>query len=290
MLIFASKHPRWVSLGTMALVLIFGTSVLRAISPAPRLHRNQIAFGGSAAHPIVLDASFPLTGRPVPALIVVHGGGWEAGDRRTYINPLLSLLEGSPYAWFSIDYRLAPADPYPAAVDDVREAVRWIHAHAAEFKVDAKRLALVGESSGGHLVSLVGALESDKLAGVVPFYGIHDFESWFAANGAVHRNAGQFLGVTAVDATTLPRIREASPVTHLHEGMPPYLLIHGETDPGVPLSQSQEMCEKMRARGLKCELFVVPGAGHGMETWEKTPEFRAWKAPFLAWLAKLFAR
>lgn len=256
----------------------------------PRLHRNQIPYAGTADAPLVLDASYPMQAEPVPAVIVVHGGGWEAGDRRTYINPLLALLEASPYAWFSIDHRLAPAHPYPAAVQDVRAAVHWVHSHSAEFGVDPRRIFLVGESSGGHLVSLVGALEGAKLAGVVPFYGIHNFEPWILVDGAVRRNAGQFLGIRAMDATTLPRIREASPVNHVHEAMPPYLFIHGEADAGVPYAQSEEMCRAMKAKGAGCTVFVLRGAGHGMENWERHPQHRGWKPVFLEWLAKQAGR
>jgi alpha-L-fucosidase 2 len=238
----------------------------------------------------VLDASFPMQGEAHPAVIVVHGGGWEAGDRRTYVNPLLALLESSPYVWFSIDHRLAPAHPYPAALEDVRAAIRWVHAHRAEFRVDPGRIFLVGESSGGHLVSLAGALESDKLAGVVPFYGIHNFENWLLAEGTVRRNAGQFLGVRAMDAQTLPRIREASPVNHVHAAMPPYLCIHGEKDAGVPFTQSEEMCKAIQAKGGACQVFLLRGAGHGMENWERDPAHTAWKPVLLEWLAKRAAR
>jgi alpha-L-fucosidase 2 len=267
------------------------TAVAQAQGPAqPRLHRNQIPFAGTPESPLVLDASVPMQGETRPAVIVVHGGGWEAGDRRTYVNPLLELLESSPYAWFSIDHRLAPAHPYPAALEDVRAAIRWVHAHRTEFGVDPERIFLVGESSGGHLVSLAGALESKHLAGVVPFYGIHNFENWLMAEGSVRRNAGQFLGVRAIDAQTLPRIREASPVNHVHPAMPPYLCIHGERDAGVPFAQSEEMCKAIQAKGGACQVFLLRGAGHGMENWERDPAHAAWKPVLLEWLAKQAAR
>lgn len=280
-----------VVLGFLATIgpLVWGQS-----SPQPRHYRNQIQFAGGADDALVLDASFPMSRLPgrgpaAPAVIVVHGGGWEAGDRRTYISPLLTLLESSPYAWFSVDYRLAPQHPYPAAVEDVQAAVAWVREHARELGVDPARLFLVGESSGGHLVSLVGALDrasprNARLAGVVSFYGIHDFESWIVSNGSLRRNAALFLAVSTFGPETLPRIREASPVNHIHARMPPYLLIHGQNDPGVPLAQSEEMCRRMTAGGASCELFVLPGAGHGMENWERQPGLDAWKPRLVEWL------
>ncbi|MDZ7637104.1 MAG: alpha/beta hydrolase [Bryobacterales bacterium] len=272
----------------VALAAIAFFHAAQAAPRQPRLHRNQIPFAGTPAQPLVLDASYPITGDSVPAVIVVHGGGWEAGDRRTYVNPLLALLEDSGYAWFSIDHRLAPAHPYPAALEDVQAAIAWVHAHAGEFHIDPNRIVLAGESSGGHLVSLAGALDEARLSGVVSFYGIHNFENWLAVDGAVRKNAGQFLGVSRIDDFTLPRIRAASPVNHVHPAMPPYFLIHGEADGGVPLAQSEEMCRAMRKARATCELFVLPGAGHGMENWEREPALHVWKAQFLAWLNRLW--
>lgn len=278
----------------LGLLVTMGPLVWGQSSPQPRFYRNQIRFAGGADDALVLDASVPMSRLPgralaAPAVIVVHGGGWEAGDRRTYISPLLTLLESSPYAWFSVDYRLAPKHPYPAAVEDVQAAVAWVREHARELGVDSARLFLVGESSGGHLVSLVGALDrasprNARLAGVVSFYGIHDFESWIVSNGSLRRNAAQFLAVSSVGPETLPRIREASPVNHIHARMPPYLLIHGQNDPGVPVAQSEEMCRRMAAGGASCELFVLPGAGHGMENLERQPGLDAWKPRLVEWL------
>lgn len=180
-----------------------------------REQRNQIEFparGGT----LLMDASFPATGAPVPAIIVVHGGGWEAGDRRTYVGPLLHWLEQSPYAWFSVDYRLAPAHPYPAAVEDVQDALTWIHRNAAQFRVDPTRLVLAGESSGGHLVSLVGVTTGTPLAGVISFYGIHNFTTWFGPDNPPRRNAALFLQLDARPLREQPAlakaiVRQASP-------------------------------------------------------------------------------
>lgn len=281
------QFPRvlhWVAL--VALAGLLGPAVLAQ----PRVHRNGVVYKMVAGEPLVFDASVPMVSDGAAAVIVVHGGGWEAGDRRTYVNPLLRLLEDSAYAWFSIDYRLAPAHPFPAATEDVEAAVRHIHGRAGEFGIDPSRVVLIGESSGGHLASLAGARDQGLLAGVVSFYGIHNFETWWRQRGGVPRNSGLFLEVSEVDADAIDRAREASPVTFVHAGMPPFLLIHGDQDEGVPLAQSEEMCRRVRSAGGNCEMYVVTGAGHGMENWEENPLFHGWKPRLREWLGAVFSR
>ena len=93
---------------------------------------------------------------PFAAVILVHGGGWSNGSKQAeFIKPLFPVLDGSGLAWFSIDYRPSPKYRHPAAAEDVEQAIRYVKNHAREFRVDPNRLALMGESAGGHLVALV---------------------------------------------------------------------------------------------------------------------------------------
>src|SRR5258708_17420245 len=106
---------------------------------------------------LTLDAYVPEGDGPFPAAILVHGGGFTRGDKQTYVKPLFDALTEASFAWFTINYRLSPKFKYPAAVDDVEAAIRYVKSHAAQYKVDPTRIALIGESAGGHLVSMVGA-------------------------------------------------------------------------------------------------------------------------------------
>ena len=100
-----------------------------------------------------MDAHIPQGRGPFAAVILVHGGGWSGGSKQAaFIKPLFPVLDGSGLAWFSIDYRLAPKYQHPAAAEDVEQAIRYVKTHAREFRVDPNRLALMGESAGGHLV------------------------------------------------------------------------------------------------------------------------------------------
>ena len=123
-----------------------------------------------------LDAHIPEGSGPFPAVIVVHGGGFTGGNKQVYVTPILEPLSRGGFAWFSIDYRLAPKYPFPAAIEDIDRAIEFVKAHAAEYKIDPERIALLGESAGGHLVSYVGTQTDPRfsVAAVVSFYGPHN--------------------------------------------------------------------------------------------------------------------
>jgi alpha-L-fucosidase 2 len=154
--------------------------------------------------------------------------------------------------------------------------------------VDYRRIALIGESAGGHLVSYVGARNRGRarIAAVVSMYGIHDFVSACVAWKAVPVEVFQLFGIRTIDAETAPVLIKASPVTYVRAGMPPFLLIHGSKDEDVPHQQSVEMCEKMNAVGARCELVTLEGAPHGMDHWEPHPEFLWYKKALVDWLKK----
>ncbi len=237
---------------------------------------------------LTLDAWMPEGKGPFPAVIVVHGGGFTAGDKQTYVKPLFDPLTRGGFAWFTINYRLAPKYRFPAAAEDVERAVHYVKSHAKEYKVDSKRIALMGESAGGHLVSFVGAQNKPKarVAAVVSFYGPHDFEARAVEAGKLSDSVKAFLGVSELNDKTRRVLREASPITYVKKGMPPFLLIHGTKDPLVPYEQSVKMCEKIKSAGASCEVFTVEGAGHGVGNWEKDPAFLPYKEKMVEWLKK----
>ncbi len=237
------------------------------------------------APPLHLDARLPEGAGPFPAAILVHGGGFVGGPRQPLLKPLYLPINNAGIAWFTIDYRVAPAHVFPAAVNDVEAAVRFVREHATEYNVDPNRIALIGDSAGGHLVAYAGASKdkATRVSAVVSFYGPHDF----TRNGTerLSQAARTFLGLGAeASADARRRLFEASPVSQVRRGMPPYLLIHGTADKVVPFAQSEEMCARMRSVGASCELIPVPGAGHGLLTWEGHPEQEAYKPKMVEWL------
>jgi len=235
---------------------------------------------------LTLDAYVPEGDGPFPAAIVVHGGGFINGDKQTYVKPLFDPLTEANFAWFTINYRLAPQNKYPAAVEDVEAAIRYVRSHAKQYKVDVNKIALIGESAGGHLVSMVGARNKpdSQVKAVVSFYGPHDLEGRAVDEKKISDSMRDFLGVTELNPKSIKTLHEASPISHVGPGMPAYLLIHGTKDEKVPYDQSPKMCEKMTAAGNSCEVFTVEGAGHGMGGWEKVPAYQKYKAKMIEWL------
>lgn len=247
---------------------------------------EDVEFARPSGVSLTLDAHIPDGKGPFPTVIIVHGGGWVNGNKRTYVTPLFQPLTDAGFAWFTINYRLAPKYQYPAAVDDVKAAVRWVREHAGQYKVDRKRIALMGESAGGHLVALAGAQNepSSRVAAVVDFYGAHDLLKRERDRGSVSPGMTSFLGIDKLDEAGIARLREASPITYVRKGLPPFLFIHGTKDTAVPYEQSPLMCDALRKAGNRCEVFTVEGAPHGVGPWEKNPEFQAYKKKMVEWL------
>jgi len=249
---------------------------------------KDVPYSNIAGTSLALDAHIPDGPGPFPTAILVHGGGWIAGDKQQYITYIFQPLADARIAWFSINYRLAPQNKFPAAAEDVENAIEYVKKNAAKYKVDSHRIALIGESAGGHLVSYVGARNQEKsrVAAVVSMYGIHDFISACVEWKPVPTEILQLFGVSAIDAETAPILIRASPVTYVKRDMPPFLLMHGSKDEDVPHQQSVEMCEKMKAAGAQCELITIEGAPHGMDHWEPNSEFLWYKKALVDWLKK----
>ncbi len=132
--------------------------LLLMLAPALAEVRMDVEYARRGDLSLKLDAHVPEGKGPFPAVILVHGGGWEEGEKAgIFVAPLLPVLDRSGLAWFTIDYRLAPKYTYPAPVEDVQDAIRWVKKHAKEYRVDPNRIVLMGESAGGHLVALIAA-------------------------------------------------------------------------------------------------------------------------------------
>ena len=268
------------------------------LTAAP-IDKNDVAYAHPDGKQVVLDLHVPDGPGPFPAAILIHGGGFDQGSKSTNVRPLFEPLANAGFAWFSVDYRLAPAAHFPQSIEDVFSAIRWVKANAAAYRVDVSRIALIGESAGGFLVNYAGTHETQdtKVAAVVDFYGPIDYgqlaearrdhperfnmESLnkHAANGGgIH-----FFGVEQLDAAGLAKLRTFSPLAAVHHGMPPFLCIHGTKDDQVPYEQSPELCDAMRKVGAACELITIEGGGHGMGSW-RAPEMQHWKPEMVAWL------
>ena len=263
--------------------------------------QKDVEYARPGGKPVFLDLHVPDGPGPFPAAILVHGGGFDEGSKSTNVRPLFDLLANAGYAWFSIDYRMAPEFRQPQASEDVDSAIQRVKAHASTYHLDAAKIALIGESAGGYLVNYAGTHETPrtKVAGIVDFYGPVDYgelaetrrdhpERFNMATINRHASNGggiHFFGADQLDAAGLAKLHAASPIFGVHKGMAPFLCIHGAKDDQVPFEESPAMCAAMKAVGASCELISIEGGGHGMSNW-RTPEMQYWKQEMLDWLKK----
>ena len=134
-------------IASLATLSLFMPTVFAESAP---ISRNGIEYSKAAGVPLYMDAGIPEDAGSFPAAIIVHGGGWVRGNRRTDVAPLFNPLLEAGIAWFSIDYRLTnDIAQFGAGIEDVQNAIRYVKSHAAEFRIDPRRIALIGESAGG---------------------------------------------------------------------------------------------------------------------------------------------
>jgi alpha-L-fucosidase 2 len=246
---------------------------------------NAITYVTRPTGPLLLDASIPDGPGPFATVIIVHGGGFTKGNKVTYVPPIFQPLTRGGFAWFSIDYRLAPNATAKDQVDDVLTALAWVHEHAAQYKVDPKRVVLLGESAGAYLVDYVAmvAPRSDPIAAVVSFYGPADF-TFKGIAAKLSPPMQTFFGVTPQTKDMEAQLRTISPYFMVHAGLPPFLLLHGTADEQVDYEQSPHFCAALKAKGNSCELYTVQGARHGMGQWEENAGQLAYKEKVVTWL------
>jgi acetyl esterase/lipase len=233
--------------------------------------KSNLVYGQADGQDLKLDACVPAGPGPFAAAILVHGGGWTSGDKRVNFAPLFDPLTKAGIAWFSINYRLAPKYRYPACLDDVQTAIRWVQAHAAEFHLDPRRIALVGESSGGQLVEMAAlrAGPDIQLAAVVPFYAPCDLIAEMRKRGNLGKSMVALFGRSEFDAEMDALMHDASPLHFIHAGLPPFLLVHGTSDKIVPYDQSVQFQAALRAAGVACDLVTIANGLHSMGNWTR---------------------
>ena len=230
-----------------------------------------------------LDAWIPAGAGPHVPVLLVHGGGWEAGDRVTYITPLFRPLAEAGLAWFSMDYRLTPEVAHAGQLQDLRDAIAFLRERAGSLNIDPARLVLVGESASGQMVAQI-ATEDAALSGVVSYYGVYDFVP-FAQQLTPRSAVTRLFGITRLDDAARQTLERYSPLYHVHKAQPPMLLVHGTAE-GL-WAQGQAMAARLAAVGARHEMLRLDGAPHGMESWEGQQRWLHHKARVVEWIKAL---
>lgn len=212
-------------------------------------------FAEPGAEALSADAYLPSGGGPAPVIIAMHGGSWRAGVRSVY-GFIGEWLAARGYAMLSIDYRLLRKDQnrYPAAVDDVRTAIRYVREHAAELNVDPSRIVLLGDSAGAQLAALVGLTERPQVKAVVGIVGVYDLPAQWEHDLPIRPHDSMTHGLLGVH---LPENRqlyfEASPISHAVVGNvgPSFLIAWGRFDDIVdPVTQSEAFMLACKRAGI----------------------------------------
>ena len=240
----------------------------------------------SASETQKLDLYLPEGEGPFPVVISVHGGGFMMGDKADAMGTTgFDQLLAEGYAVAAVNYRLSGEAKFPAAIEDVKAATRWLRANAAEYNLDTEYFGAWGASAGGNLVALLGtscgaadvegadlgnADQSSCVQAVVDWFGPTDFlqmDAQFAGTScpqthdAADSPESQYLGAPVQDVPELAA--QANPITYVTSGAPAFLIQHGTADCNVPPQQSQLLYDALTAAGATATLNLIDGAGHG---------------------------
>ena len=264
-------------------VALFAVLWTRVASAAELVVPDNVIFerGIEYAHPdgqaLQLNLARPkaATG-PLPGVLCIHGGGFRAGHRDGN-NALCLNLAQRGFVAVTASYRLAPKYQFPAAVQDVKAAVRWLRANAAKYQMDPTRIGATGDSAGGHLAQFLGvtagvqefegdggnADQSSRVTCVVNRYGPSDFTKSYAKSVDAAEVLPLFLGGDL--KTALPRHIRSSPLNWVTPDAAPTLILHGTEDKYVAYEQGVWLRDRLQACGVEVKLVTFEGAGHGFK-------------------------
>ena len=275
--------------------VLFGAAITFGNPPQPEMPRprqmpesmevlKDIEYCTGQGKPLLMDILRPQnpSATPRPAVLFLHGGGWENGDKEDHT--VAALLASNGFVAATINYRLSGEATFPAAVEDSKCAVRYLRAHAARYGIDPDRIGAMGSSAGGHLAMLTGCADekaglegsggwqdvSSRVKAVVSYFGPSDFTvGEMGVETASVDLVQKFLGGTSEGKPEL--YRRASPITYVSPNAPPLLLIHGDRDNVVPIEQSERMLRAYREAGRNAKMIRVEGAGHGFQPSSEMP-------------------
>jgi acetyl esterase len=271
--------------------------LLAAAACAAMKSEDGLVYGEAGGEKLTMDYYPPAGPAPHPIAIIIHGGGYVRGNSKNNSEAYCAdFLAPAGYAVFSINYRLAPKYPYPAMVEDVERAIRYLRHNAKKWKADPNRIALVGGSAGGYLSNMAGVLNAGGIKGakdpvdrtsarvqaVVTLFGPSDFR-----NQPVGDNLRALLAPLIKEKGEEAALAIASPAMHISGDEPPFLLIHGDKDKSVPLFQSTHLQAALKAAGVPCDLIVIPNGPHATGSWHRVPGVPNWEREMTEWLNKV---
>ena len=246
---------------------------------------EDLEYGKVDGHTLLLDLYLPSLDQgdgskqqmdsTAPCVVFVHGGGWKSGDKKS-AKQNAAWLANHGFAVASINYRLTDVAQWPAQINDCYEAIRWVRKNSQRYGIDPDRVGAFGTSAGAHLVALIGTrlfpgeeAVSSRVQAVCDWFGPSDLMTMppnNVGNGRTAVDVAQSNGAKLLGATVreVPELaRDASAIDHVTDSAAPFLIMHGDQDPGVPVSQSTRLHRKLVTAGASSQLHIVQGAKHG---------------------------
>lgn len=239
-------------------------------APVPAAGYRTEIFAQPDGWELKLDFYPATSPGPAACIVVIHGGGWDGGDR-TQLAGWNARFVAQGYAVAAVSYRLAPQSIWPAQGEDVRSAVAWLKAHAARLGIDPARLVLLGRSAGAQLATAVGyGLRDPGIRGVIALYGPHDMPfAWSVSRTDDALNSvklvSQYFGGPPDTPARLAAYTAASGQLLAAAGSPPTLLIHGLNDTLAWHRHSARLADRLTELGVPHEYLCLPWATHGFD-------------------------
>lgn len=237
-----------------------------------KTYRN-VEFNRTAEYTLYMDIYVPEDTVNPPIVMWIHGGGWNELNRTW---SLMGFVSERGYAVANVEYRYANEAPFPAQMLDLKEALLFLKKHGAEYGYDASRIAVSGDSAGAHLACLIGVSEGQSLwekpdedysvQAVVDFCGPTDLSLCGPKNEGTDLTSPlvDLLGVSYASKAIYERAAAASPLTYINGTEPPFLIIHGSTDPIVDPVHARHLRNALEAAGDLVHMYYIPGGVHSM--------------------------
>jgi acetyl esterase/lipase len=241
--------------------------------PEGVVFEKDVQHGTGGGQPLLLDIARPEKATKAPCIVVIHGGGWRGGNFKQHDTHILEFAKRG-YVSATVQYRLVPKGTFPAQIEDVKCAVRFLRANADKYGIDKDRIGAIGFSAGAHLSMLLGTMdkadglegeggnpdESSKVQAVVAYFGPTDLtQTDYPDNVKVMIN--DLVGGKV--AEKLDMAKSASPITYVDSADAPTLIYQGTKDRLVPYTQAILMAEAMTKAGMPCRVELLLGADHG---------------------------
>jgi acetyl esterase/lipase len=244
------------------LLLLFAPAA--GVAQGSIVTETDVIYGTTHGSALMADIAYPENGDGLPAIVYIHGGRWRGGSRVSDSGLQVGQWADLGFFAMTIDYRLVGGSPAPAPYQDSLTAIRWLHAHADEYGVDPDRIYVIGNSSGGHLVSLLATLGDgpyEKLGGWEDARS--DIAAAISVAGAYELNQLDWGNLwTPVEGDVMEARRLASPMYHISATTKPILVIHSDDDQSVPIQQALDFVAALDAAGVEHKFLHYTDRGH----------------------------